>query len=91
MSLDASLQGLGGTFDKMVHALPIPKGFKNYTILHLQILHLVVALKIWGSHWKDKTVKIKCDNMAVVEVLKTGRACDSMLAMSARNTLVYGC
>ena len=83
--LDACLQGLGGTFDKMVYALPLPLGFKNYTIVHLEILNLVVALKLWGPYWKDKTVDIKCDNMAVVEVLKLGRARDSVLAMCAQN------
>ena len=83
--LDACLQGLGGTFDNMVYALPLPLSFKNYSIVHLEILNLVVALKLWGPHWKDKTVEIKCDNMAVVEVLKSGRARDSILAMCARN------
>ena len=83
--LDACLQGLGGTFDNMVYALPIPLNFRNYTIVHLEILNLVVALKLWGSHWKDKTVEIKCDNMAVVEVLRSGKVRDSILAMCARN------
>ena len=75
----------GGTFDKMIYALSLPLGFNNYTFIYLEILNLVVALKIWGSYWKDKTVEIKCDNMAVVEVLRSGRACDSTLAMCARN------
>ena len=44
-----------------------------------------MALKLWGPYWKDKTVEIKCDNMAVVEVLKSGRARDCVLAMCARN------
>ena len=83
--LDACLQGLGGTFDNMVYALPLPLNFKNYTIVHLEILNLVVALKLWGSHWKDKTIEIKCDNMAVVEVLRSGKARDSILATCARN------
>ena len=76
---------LGGTFDNMVYALTLPLGFKNYTIVHLEILNLVVALKLWGPYWKDKTVEIKCDNMAVVEVLKSGCARDSVLAMYAHN------
>ena len=70
----------------MVYALPLPLGFNNYNIVHLEILNLVVALKLWGSHWKDKTVEIKCDSMVVVEVLGSGKARDSTLAMCARNT-----
>ena len=83
--LDASLQGMGGAFRNMVYSLPFPKGFKNYTIVHLEILNIVVALKVWGSVWKDHIIEVKCDNMAVVEVLNTGRARDLMLATSARN------
>ena len=45
--LDACLQGLGGTFT-------IPLGFKDYEIVHLEILNIVVALKIWAHRWKDK-------------------------------------
>ena len=83
--LDASLQGLGGVFKNMVYSLQIPKGFNNYTIVHLEILNVVVALKLWGSLWKNQAIELKCDNMAVVEVLNTGKARDQMLATSARN------
>ena len=83
--LDASLQGLGGVFKNMVYSLQIPKGFNNYTIVHLEILNIVVALKVWGPFWKNHAIEVKCDNMAVVEVLNTGRARDRMLATSARN------
>ena len=60
----------------MVYALPIPLGYKNYTILHLEILNIVVALTMWGHYWPKKFIEIKCDNMAVVEVLRSGRARD---------------
>ena len=69
----------------MVYSLSILKGFRNYPIVHLEILNIVVALKVWGSLWKDHIIEVKCDNMAVVEVLNIGRARDLMLATSARN------
>ena len=69
----------------MVYALPIPLGFMQYSIVHLKILNLIVALKIWSSVWQDKITEIKCNNMAVVEVIKTGRARDPILATCARN------
>ena len=72
--LTASLQSLGGTFDKMVYGLSLPLGFNKYTIVHLEIINLVEALKVWGIHWHNKTVEIKCNNMGVVEVLRSGRA-----------------
>ena len=78
-------KGWVGVFKNMVYTLPIPKGFQNYSIVHLEILNIVVALKLWAPLWKDHTIEIKCDNMAVVEVLNTGRARDVMLDTSARN------
>ena len=51
----------------------------------MEILNIIGALKIWGSCWRDSTIAIKCDNMAVVEVLNTGRARDATLATCARN------
>ena len=83
--LDASLTGLGGAFKNMVYALPLPVNHGNYTIVHLEILNVVVALKIWASHWSNHRIKIYCDNMAVVEVLQAGRVRDQILATCARN------
>ena len=83
--LDASLEGLGGCYDNHVYALPIPRGFNDYNIAHLEILNVVVALKIWGHMWANKSIQIMCDNMAVVDVLTCGRAKDSITATCARN------
>ena len=83
--LDACLTGLGGHFGQMVYALDIPFGYENYDICHLEMLNILVASKIWASHWKDKKIKIFCDNMAVVQVMNTGRARDRVLAACARN------
>ena len=54
--LDASLTGLGDHFDSMVYSLPIPLGFMGYTIIHLEILNIVVAAKIWATHWSNQKV-----------------------------------
>ena len=83
--LDACLTGLGGHFDSMVYALPIPRGHENYDICQLEMVNIVVALKIWANHWKNKRIHVFCDNIAVVQVLNTGKARDSILATCARN------
>ena len=44
-----------------------------------------MALKIWGNIWKDKIIEIKCDNMAVVDVLRSDKARNAILATCARN------
>ena len=85
MHLDASLTGLGAVFHNMGYSLPLPKGFMGYSIVHLEILNIVVACKVWASHWANKRIKIWCDNQAVVEVLTTGRCKDNTLAVCARN------
>ena len=83
--LDASLNGLGGAYNSMIYALPIEKGYMDYTIVHLEILNILVACKIWASHWENQKIQIFCDNLAVVDVLSKGKAKDTMLATCARN------
>ena len=56
--LDASLTGLGGQFGSMVYSLPIPLGFMNYTIVHLELLNKIVAAKIWATHWSNRNNSI---------------------------------
>ena len=70
-------------FGSMLYALPIPLGFKGYTIVHLEILNIVVAAK--KLHWAENKIQIYCDNMAVVDILNTGKARDITLATCARN------
>ena len=55
--LDACLTGLGGCFRNMVYTIPLPLGFEHYSIVHLEILNIVVALKIWGPMWQDARIQ----------------------------------
>ena len=45
----------------------------------------MVAAKIWVSHWSNKKIRIFLDNMAVVQVLTTGKARDQVLGTCAGN------
>ena len=85
VNLDASLYGLGACFGNMVYALPLPAGFMNLHITQLEMLNVVVALKVWANIWANKIIKINCDNLAVVEILKSGKTRDPFLATCARN------
>ena len=76
--LDACLTSLGGHFGTMTYNLVIPQGYQNYDITQLEVVNIVVVSKMWSSHWSNKKVQIFCDNMAVVHVLTTGKARDSM-------------
>ena len=85
LHLDASLTGMGGIFENQCYAFPIPKDFNQYSIVHLEMLNIVVALKVWATQWSNKKLHIKCDNMPVVEVLTSGKTKDNILATCARN------
>ena len=76
---------MGGWYNNYVYSLPIPLGFKHYNIVHLEMINVMVALKIWGHCWSNKCLRIFCDNLAVVEVFTFGRAKDAILATCARN------
>ena len=57
----------------------------GYNIVQLEILNILVACKVWANHWANKQIKIWCDNLAVVEVLNSGKSHDETLATCARN------
>ena len=81
--LDACLTGLGGCFQNIVYTIPLPLRFENYSIVHLERLNIVVALKIWGTMWRDARIQIHCDNLAVVQVLNSGGSRDLILSTCA--------
>ena len=85
IELDASLQGLGARWGHQVYTLSIPLGFKKFTIVHLEMLNILVAICTWTSQWQGKVVKIFCDNAAVVSVLNSGKTRDMTLAAITRN------
>ena len=86
LHIDASLTGLGGVWNKEVYATLLFNVYqKDLTIVHLEMLNLVIALKLWAKNWAHSTVKFYCDNSAVVQVVQTGRTRDNMLALCLRN------
>ena len=49
------------------------------------MLNIVVVLKVWESQWSCKKLRIKYDNMLVIEVLTSGRTKDVIRALWTRN------
>ena len=89
VELDACLTGLGGACKNMVYHVPITLGYRQFTIVHLEMINILVALRLFGNTWKGNRVLIKCDNEAVVSVLRTGKARNPFLGACARN-IWYG-
>ena len=88
LELDACLTGLGGRFGAEIYALPLPVAYQHLDIAYLEMINILVAIRLWGHNWANKKVLIKCDNQAVVSILKSGRTRDSTLATITRNILL---
>ena len=85
LELDACLTGLGGRFESFVYSLQIPRGYRDMNIVHLEMVNIVLAVKLFSKMWAHKKVLVRCDNQAVVSVLQSGRARDPFLGACARN------
>ena len=85
LELDACLTGLGGRWGNMVYHLPIERDFANLDIVHLEMVNIVMALRLFARLWAGTRILVKCDNEAVVKVLKAGKARDPFSATCARN------
>ena len=44
-----------------------------------ELLPVVVACALWGSHWRGMTVCCRCDNAAVVAILRSGTSRHSLV------------
>ena len=58
------------------------------TIVHLEMLYILVTTRTWGLSWQGTKIRIHCDNQVVVSVLTSGKAKDSILAAIAWNILM---
>ena len=84
--LDASLSGLGAVWANRVYSSPVLAipGF-TFTIVHLEMLNIVLALRTWGHFWHHRKIQIFCDNMVVVQVVGSSKTKDPFLAACIRN------
>ena len=51
---------------------PYLLGYNRMGIVHLEMTNILVALKLFKNMWTGKKVLIKCNNQAVVTVLRSG-------------------
>ena len=68
-----------------MYNFPIAPGFRNWKIVHLEMVNILLAMRLFANIWSSEKILINCDNQAVVMVLTTGKTCDAFLAASARN------
>ena len=87
IELDACLTGLGACYKDFVYQYQFRQGevTNSFSITHFEMWNVLVALRIWGHMWANKSVVIKCDNQAVVSVVNTSVTKDHILATMCRN------
>ena len=84
--IDASLTGLGAYWNDRVYATPVYSilGF-NLGIVQLEMFNILLALRCWAKLWAHQPILIHCDNMAVVQVVQSGKSRDAFLSTCLRN------
>ena len=84
--VDTYLTGMGAVWRDRAYATPIVQ-IPNFilTIVHLEMLNVVIALRTWAKYWQHTKVVFFCDNLAVVHVVETNRTRDEFLALCLRN------
>ena len=70
LELDACLTGFGGRSGNFVYHLPIERGFRNLTIVHLGMVNILIAIRPLKFQWASRKVLIRCDNEVVVTVAR---------------------
>lgn len=61
---------------------------REWAIMPKELLPIVVAAVVWRKEWKGKSVRVRCDNMAVVATVKSG-SCKESAAMHLRRCLAF--
>ena len=84
--IDASLTGLGAYWNGRAYATPVYSilGFK-LGIVQLEMFNILLALRSWAKSWAHQSILIHCDNMAVVQVVRSGKSRDDFLSVCLRN------
>ena len=78
--LDACPSGLRAIFDNQVYTLPLSSSWKDLNTAYTELIHILVALKVWHIPWAGLSVMIRCDNQTVVSVLTTDKTRDPVMA-----------
>ena len=55
------------------------------SIVHFEMINVLLVLRLWGADLADSSIIIMCDNLAVVQVLNSGRGRDDFLLAVSRN------
>ena len=67
--MDASLKGYGGTYNSHYIQGTLPELWETYPIDHLELFPIYILFEVFKTHFSNLSVKVLCDNAAVVHIL----------------------
>ena len=75
-SCDSCLTSCGGFWEGHFFHAVFPEEIKErgYHINILEMLAVILCLRLWGSNFKGKRIRIYSDNLSVVTVINTGKS-----------------
>ena len=62
----------GALCDEQWFQIRWPESWASVHITVKELLPTIVACCVWGRQWQGKTVRVRCDNAAVVAILRSG-------------------
>ena len=80
--------GCGAVCGEQWFQIRWPKSWTSVHITAKELLPIVVASAVWGQQWQGKTIRVWCDNAAVVAILRSGWSKD-ILAMHLMRCLFF--
>lgn len=69
--------------------LKLPESWDHVHITVKELLPIVIGAALWGKHWQGGAVRCRCDNAAVVAVLRSGRSRDERVMHLMRSLFFF--
>ena len=66
-----------------------PESWQSVHITAKELIPIVIAAAVWGGQWSRKRICFRCDNMAVVDLLKSNTSQDRLLMHLLRCLAFY--
>ena len=78
--------GAGGYIGNEAYAVLLPQSIKDgLSIVHFEMVNMVVSLRVWGQKLSNAHVLVHCDNAAVVSIVNLQSTKDAFLAACMRS------
>ena len=66
-----------------------PESWSEVHITVKELLPIIMGVALWGRSWQGRTIRCRCDNMAVVAILKSGSSKDERVMHLMRSLFFF--